>query len=208
MSGTLFFSSRSFLARLIRLTAVVMAVALTGCATAYVDATTKEINSAEFKKPAATQPVQLLFEFQTKGAPNGQATELLKKQITEQVQSSGLFSMVDDKPVNNGAILSIALNNVPVTDDAFSKGFVTGMTFGLVGSQVTDGYVCTVKYLTPQQPQPITKAARHAIHAVIGAGAAPPNGVKAESIEAAVRTMTRQVLSTALNDLSRDVNFK
>lgn len=188
-----------------RLAAAAFVVVLTGCANFYVDTATKEVPVAQYKKPAAAKPVQLMFEFQSKGAPNASATELLKAQVLEQVKGSGLFADVQDKPVPGGAMLSITLNNVPVTDDAFGKGFVTGLTFGLAGSQVTDGYVCTAKFVSNARPQPIVKTARHAIHTTMGASNAPPNAVKADSVEAAVRTMARQVVSAALNDLSTEL---
>jgi hypothetical protein len=194
--------------RMLLIACVAAATALTGCASFYVDTATKEVPVAEYKKPAELKPVQLLFEFQTKGALNTRATEVLKAQIAEQVKSSGLFSEVQDKAVNGGATLSITLNNVPLTDNAFGKGFVTGLTFGLAGSQVSDGYVCTAKYISDARPTPIVKVARHAIHTNVGAGSAPPNAIKADSIDAAVRTMTRQIVSTALNDLSQDLAAK
>jgi len=199
---------RAGMLRFARLVLLAAAAALTGCASVYVDSNTKEIAAASYKKPAQAKPVQLVFEFQTKGAPNTRATDLLKAQVLDQVKASGLFSSVEQAPVAGGALMSITLNNVPLTDDAFTKGFVTGLTFGLAGSQVSDGYVCTVKYLSNDKPQAITKVARHAIHTVIGAGAAPANGVKADNPEAAARTMTRQVVSTVLNDLSQDASFQ
>lgn len=199
---------RAGLLRFARILCLAGAAALTGCASVYVDSNTKEVAAAQFKKPDAPKPVQLVFEFQTKGAPNAAVTKLLKAQVVEQVKGSGLFSQVDEAPVAGGALMSITLNNVPLSDDAFTKGFVTGLTFGLAGSQVSDGYVCTVKFLTPGQPQALTKMARHAIHTTIGASSAPPNGIKAASFEAAARTMTQQVVSTVLNDLSQDAAFK
>jgi hypothetical protein len=194
--------------RLARLAGLCLAAALTGCASFYVDGNTREVPVAQYKKPAETRPVQLLFEFQTKGVVNARATELLKKQVTEQVTASGLFASVDDKPVAGGALLSVTLNNVPLTDDAFSKGFVTGLTFGLAGSKVSDGYVCTLTYTGANQALPITKQARHAIHTTLGATDTPPNATKADTMEAAARAMTRQVVSTGLNELSQDPSFK
>ena len=196
------------LVRCARALCLIGAAALTGCMSMYVDGSTKEVTAASFKKPADAQPVQVVFEFQTKGAPNGAATQMLKAQVIEQVKASGLFSQVAEVPVSGGALLSVTLNNVPLSDDAFTKGFVTGFTFGLVGSQVSDGYVCTAKYLPVGVAQPITKSARHAIHATMGTGAAPQNAVKADNAEVAVRTMTRQVVSNVLNDLSQDASFK
>lgn len=192
----------------LRLALLASTIALTGCANFYVDTATKEVPASEYKKPAQPAPVQLLFEFQTKGTLNTRATAHLKEQITDLVKTSGLFSEVVEAAVPGGATLSVTLNNVPLTDNAFGKGFVTGLTFGLAGSQVSDGYVCTVKYLSDKRPEPIVKVARHAIHTTMGASSAPPNAVKSESIDVAVRTMTRQIVSTALNDLSQDLAAK
>lgn len=188
----------------LRLALVAFTISLTGCASIYTDSNTTDVPVASFKKPAQVQPVQLLFEFQTKGAANARATEFLKSQVTEQVSASGLFSSVTTTPTPNGAILSITLNNVPLSDDAFTKGFVTGLTFGLAGSQVSDGYVCTATYSPGGTAPAVTKQARHAIHTVMGAHSAPANGVKAANLEAASRTMTRQIVSNVLNDLSQD----
>jgi hypothetical protein len=180
-------------------------VALTGCASVYVDGTTKEVSAEQFKRPASAQPVQLVFEFKSKGAFNSRATDLLKGQVADQVKASGLFSDVQSAAVPSGALLSITLNNVPLSDDAFTKGFVTGLTFGLAGSQVSDGYVCTLTYLSDAHPSPVVKTARHAIHTVVGAGGTPANATKAANAESAARLMTTQVISAALNDLSQEL---
>lgn len=185
-----------------------LTLGLTGCASIYVDTATKEIPASTFKKTASPKPVQFIFDFQTKGVANATATKYLSEQVTAQVKESGLFSSVQSEPVADGGLLSLVINNVPLTEDAASKGFVTGLTFGLAGSQVTDGYICTVKYLPSAQGAAISKTARHAIHAVLGAKEDPPNATKAENIEVAVRTMTRQVVSNVLNDLSQDTGFQ
>jgi hypothetical protein len=187
--------------------AIVLTTALTGCATAYVDGATKEISAAQYRKPEAPQPVQLVFEFQTKGVANPAATQHLKAQVLQKVKDSGLFSSVEEKPVSSGNLLSLKLNNVLLTDDAFTKGFVTGLTFGLAGSQVSDGYICTVSYFGNGSGTPITKTARHAIHTTVGAASSPGNAEKAANIQEAVTKMTSQIVSTALNDLSHDPAF-
>jgi hypothetical protein len=99
------------------------------------------------------------------------------------------------------------LNNVALSDDAFSKGFVTGLTFGLAGSQVSDGYICTARFTPASGQGAVTKSARHAIHTVLGVAASPGNATKATNLEEAAHTMQRQVLSQVLNDLSRDPAF-
>lgn len=181
---------------------------LGGCASAYLDGSTKEVPAAQFKKPASPAPVQVLFDFQTKGVANAQATAFLRERVIEQVKSSGLFSEVGSAAVPSGAVLSVTLNNVPMSDDAFSKGFVTGLTFGLAGSQVSDGYICTATYRASSNATPVTKQARHAIHTTMGAAATPGNAIKMPDHTQAVYQMTTQVVSNVLNDVSQDVNFK
>lgn len=193
--------------RFARLVLVAGAVALTGCSTMYIDGATKQVSAAAFKKPAEAKPVQLLFEFQTKGTLNTRATDMLKAQVVDQVTASGLFSRIVEAPMAGSTLLSVTLNNVPLTEDAAAKGALTGATFGIVGSIVSDGYVCTLQYTAPNRT-PLVKVARHALHTKIGSGAAPPNAIAAEGPKVAVETMTRQVVSTALLDLSQDVNFK
>jgi len=157
------------------------------------------------KKVAQPKPVQLVFEFQTKGAPNARATDLLKEAVIKQVKESGLFSSIEAAPTE--AMLNITLNNVPLTEDAASKGFVTGLTFGLAGSAVTDGYICTVTYLPAGQAKPIVKTAKHAIHTTLGNANPPAGAQKSTNVEEAVRTMAQEVLSNALKDLSFDESF-
>ncbi len=65
-------------------------LSLTGCASFYVDTATKEIPAAAYKKPAEPHPVQLVFEFQTKGVTNARATEYLSAQVKDQIKGSGL----------------------------------------------------------------------------------------------------------------------
>lgn len=194
--------------RWITLVFLISLMFLTGCASMYVDGQTKDISASEFKKAEPPHPVQVLFEFQTKGTANAKATDLLKTQVVDQIRESGVFTEVSEGPVSGGALFSITLNNVPVTDDAFSKGFVTGMTFGLAGSKVTDGYVCTANYSGPNSAAPITKQARHAIHTTLGNTSAPDNATKAANPKEAITLVTHAVVSNVLNDVTHDPEFR
>lgn len=183
----------------------ICASAFTGCASFYVDTALPDVKSQDIKKPATPKPVQLLFTFQTKGAPNAAATNFLKAQVTDLVKTSGLFAAVSDTPDAN--VLNVTLNNIALTDDAAAKGFMTGFTFGLVGSTVTDGYVCTVDYLPAAGGTKLSHEVKHAIHTGLGAGSAPPNIKPAANGEEAVRTMTRQIVNSGLKKLADDPRF-
>lgn len=197
----------AWIRRMVMASALTGAALLTGCASVYVDTATKEVPVSQMKKVADPKPVQLVFEFQTKGAPNPRVTAMLKDVVNKEVKETGLFSSVATDPTPNIGLLNVTLNNVPITEDAASKGFVTGLTFGLAGSAVTDGYICTVSYLPPGQTTPIVKTARHAIHTTLGNANPPAGAKKAASPLEAANQMTREVLSNALKDLSYDSAF-
>jgi len=197
---------RSSILRAFLVPAVLAASLLTtGCATGlYVDTATKEVPVAELKKPVQPKPTNVVFEFQTKGAPNATATKHLQDGVVSYVAQTGLFA----PPAAVGSsMLNITINNIPLTDDAASKGFVTGLTFGLAGSAVTDGYVCTVSYLPAGQGVAIVKTARHAVHATIGNASPPPGAGKPLEAAVAYNTMAREVVSNALRDLALDPAF-
>ncbi|MDR2852687.1 MAG: hypothetical protein LBV61_06510 [Burkholderiaceae bacterium] len=181
---------------------------LGGCAAFYVDGNVPEVPAAQYQKPATPTDVQLIWEFQTKGVANAKATELLKTQVSDQLNASGLFAKVSDAPVNNGALLSITVNNVPLTDDAASKGFIAGLTFGLAGQTVGDGYACTLRYLPGRRgAAPLIHSGKHVIYTSIGTGSPPSGAQKKESADEAVFTMLRQLISRTLDNLSRDPAF-
>ncbi len=182
------------------------AALLTGCASSYVDTATREVPVTEYKKLAQPKQVKVNFEFQTKGVPNGRATDFLKAQVNEQLLSSGLFTPAPAD--GNADTLNVVLNNVPVDgQNPAMSGFVTGLTFGLAGSTVTDGYVCTINYIPAGAGTPVSGTARHAIHTTVGNSSAPQNAEKSPSMEAAVRKMTRDVVSTALRDMTNSPAF-
>lgn len=181
---------------------------LGGCAAFYVDGHAPEVPSAQFKKPAQPAEVQLIWVFETKGVPNARATEHLKTRVQEQFGGSGLFSRVSDAPVPGGALITATVNNVPLSDDAAAKGFVAGLTFGLAGQTVGDGYECTIRY-TPGRPGagPLVKSGKHVLYTSIGTGGPPAGALKTANAEEAVTLMLRQLISRTLNDLSLDPSF-
>lgn len=202
--------SISSLARVGRWAIAAATFALAGCIAphAYVSNMTKEVPASQFHKPDPVHPVQVLFEFQTKGTANVRATEAFKKNVMDQVAASGLFDKVSEEPAAGGALLSIKVNNVPLTDDAAAKGFATGLTFGLKGSTVTDGYEATATYVSATGAPVITTSAKHAIHTTIGNSDAPANATPADSLQGAATMMLHQVVSQLLNELSHQPEFK
>lgn len=197
---------------LVRIAAVCATTMLAGCGTFYIDNGLPELKPEDRVKVANSQPVQLLVEFQTRGVTNGQGTDEIKPMVVSAVQSSGLFSQVSGDPAPNGSLLHVTLNNVPLTgdeNDAYAKGFLTGFTFGLVGTTVGDGYICTITYQAKPGGPELTKEARNVIYGSFGAtGSTPERAEKMPNIKTAVETMVRRTVGSALNNLAKDPGFQ
>jgi hypothetical protein len=168
----------------------------------YVDATLGETHLSELKKPAAPQPIQLLFEFRTKGVANARATTGIKPRVEAELARSGLFSAVSAEPVASGRKLAISIDNVePEGQNAKQKGFVTGLTLGLNGNTVSDDYVCTFTYLEPGH-DPVTKEVHHTIFTTVGV-TNPPKGLTPVSVADAVGTVIRQAVDKGLAEIDQ-----
>jgi hypothetical protein len=193
---------------LARAAAIAVVSMLAACGTFYVDNNVHDLAPAERVAVAQPRPVQLLFDFQTKGVSNSRARDLVKDKVTQAVQDSGLFSTVSPEPQANGALLQVTINNVPLSDDAFMKGFAVGFTFGIVGTTVGDGYIVTADYIGGPNDAKISKSLRDAIYTSLGATApTPDHATKTKSLDEALNLMVHKSVGNALNELARDPGF-
>lgn len=190
--------------------ALIGSLAFSGCATHYVSGDTPERPSSGYAKPAQPHPVQVAFEFRTRGVANDRATALLRETAIQQVRESGLFSRIDLEPSPEGGLLALSLDNVVDPEESpRMKGVVTGATFFLVKNFVTDNYICTARYVGPNGTSPLEYTVRHALHTSIGAvgGSPPPGAVQATDARQAIETILKQALSQVLDSISRDPKF-
>ena len=198
--------------RLLRRAALIALVSasttLAGCASFYVDNGLREADTARIIKPASPKPVQLFFTFQTKGSPNGQATQHVTGQVTDLVRQSGLFSDVKEVASPEAGVLQLTINNFPLDSNAYAKGFVTGLTLGLAGNTVGDGYACDLQYKRSDASPTIEAKANHAIYTSLGATSGPEAATKVKSAGEAVTTMVRQCIETLLAKLSNNPQFQ
>lgn len=191
--------------RLFRLlTAGLLALALAGCIspTMYVDPGLPAASKADLTPRSSPQPIQFLYEFQTRGSANARATDSTKERALTVMKDSGLFSAISTEPQPNQRRLTVVINNVPITKDAVSQGFGTGLTFGLIGSTVTDGYECSA-VLTVPGAQPLTLQFKHAIHTTIGNTTPPPGMTPEPSPQDAVTKLVNQLMWSILRDASK-----
>jgi hypothetical protein len=184
-----------------------MLVSQQASAGVFVDAGLKELAAEQKVTVATPQPVQLLFSFTTKNAPNAQATKYLKDTVFEAVRASGLFSEVSEAPAPNGALLNIVIDNLAPPPGTATSAFATGFTFGLKGTLVTDRYTCEVTFQPAIDAATIKHTGQHALHTTIGNVSPPADAVQAKNAVEGAKTMTVQIVANTLNQVAADPLF-
>lgn len=190
-----------------------LGVAATPAAAAgYVGAELGDVKPESKATVANPQPVQVIYQFATKGAPNKPGTKQTRAQVMEAVKASGFFSELSETPTPNGAILSITLDNVipdGAMTDAAAKGALTGATFFVVGSNTREHYKATVEYVPNPEAPKISRSATHSIVFQMGLiNSAPENAVKVDGgLKGSLNTMIRQIISNPLNEVAKDPGF-
>lgn len=188
--------------------AMVTAVALAGGAAAsvYVDARLTELKPEEKVAVATPRPLQLLTEFQTKGAANARATKYAAPLIADEIKAAGFASAVSDTPVPDGGRLSIVINDTPNKDNK-GNGFAAGLTFGLAGVVAGDDYETTATYTPAGGGTPIVKVEHYRIVFRFGSKELPADLVKVKGLTEASKMMIHLTVSHVLNAIAADPAF-
>jgi hypothetical protein len=191
--------------------AAMLLLVLSGCTTQhfFVDGNLKDMSVAQIERLDRPRPVQLLFAYKTRGLVDPMDSDLLEQDVEKVVSSSGLFTSVTAGPAPGGAIVNVTIERFPDTDNTFSKGFASGLTYGMVGFTRSDPFVCTVSYLAAPGAQKLTTDANHAIHIPNGLiNSRPKDMVLANSWRDALRRVTRQSVTASLKQLSQSLDFR
>ena len=98
--------------------------------------------------------------------------------------------------------IKVIVNNIPKSGAAAS-GFLTGLTFGAVGTLATDYYDVTIVYKDNQETT-ITKNYKHALHTTIGNKSAPFPDVEPTSTSDGFATLVEQVLLNFVIDMQNN----
>ena len=179
------------------------ALVLSGCLTAksYVDPALPRVGRADIAAPATPRPVQVAVEFRTKGSANAAATAEVQPRVVAVAAESGLFTTVSrDAAGADAGLLTVVINNVPLEgENAAAEGFGTGLTFGAVGTMVTDSYVTTMTYSRGGETTSVD--VRHALHTTIG-NKAGPEGLTAMAPQDAIHQVIDQIIWNGLDQLA------
>ena len=170
---------------------------LTGCNStkSFVDPGYPKTTYEQIQRKPTPLKLELSTQFQRNGQPFPRADPTLKDNVERILRASGAVT-----PVNAGADgkIRVVVNNIADMGAAAGKGFGTGLTFGLVGSTVTDAYEMSV-VITVGTDTFSRTSIRHAIHTTIG-NATVPAGLEAVPAQVAFERVVEQMLLRALQD--------
>jgi hypothetical protein len=174
-----------------------MAMATTACISpkSFVDPSYPKVAYEELKRPQQPLKITMTSQFQRNGAPLPAADATLKDNSERVLRASGLMV-----PVTEGAegTINIVVNNIADTGAAAAKGFGTGLTFGLVGTTVTDAYEMTITINIGGKT--FTRSAvKHAFHTAIG-NTATPVGLETVPPNVAFQRVFEQMLLRVLKE--------
>ena len=119
----------------------------------------------------------------------------LRDSVERVVRASGLIVPTPDSASGE---IHVVLNNSTDKAAAAAKGFGTGLTFGLVGSTVTDLYEMEVT-MTANGKTFHKSGIRHALHSAVG-NASLPEGLEPVPPATAFNRIVEQMLLNALKD--------
>lgn len=148
---------------------LLLLLSTTGCIIpkGYIDPTFRTASYQDVNPKKSPVPVRVEYTFLTNDSPSPRATQILEKKANRVLESTKVF-----RPDPNAkATLKIQMANIADMGKAFTKGFGTGLTFGLVGSSVVDRYVMKVEFRSADEV--FDRSYDHALHSTIGIKSAP-----------------------------------
>ena len=174
-----------------------LVVALSGCIAprTIVDPAYGHTKYEDISRPSAPEKLFVSAEFQRNGEHYPKADAALKDIVVRVLRASGVISPASDALSGD---IEVVVNNFGDRGTAAAKGFATGLTFGLVGSTVTDYY--EMKVVIHKNGKLITKdGIKHALHTKIGMGSTP-EGAEVLPIQTAFDRAVEQMLLNAIRE--------
>jgi hypothetical protein len=171
-----------------------------GCVStkSYVDPTYSRATYNDITRKAEPYKWRIVVEFQRNRTHLPSVDGELLAAVERTVRASGIAVPA---PEGSSGQLKVVVNNIADLRTARTKGFGTGLTFGLVGSTVSDYYEMDVE-LSMNGRISRRSDYKHAIHTTVGNASGPP-GVEPLSTSAALAKALEQMLLNFLKDLQQ-----
>jgi len=171
---------------------------LSGCIStkSYVDPQFHRASYNDIKHVQDIYFVNLTVEFQR----NGEHMSKYDKEVYSFVDKAlrGTAVVVPETTKQEKGI-HVIVNNVGDLGEAAAKGFGVGLTFGAVGTVVTDYYKITVEY--SDGTRKVVKNLKHALHSTIGNKAAPIENVEPTTILAGFEKVIEDAILNFVKDM-------
>ena len=176
---------------------IAVALLLAGCASpkSFLDPSYPKVSYEELQRRPSPLKLSLGTQFQRNGVPLPQADSTLKDTVERVLRASGVIVPV---AADSEGQIRVVVNNVADTGAAVAKGVGTGLTFGLVGTTVTDAYEMSVT-ITVGTKKFTRTAFRHALHTAIGNTSTPP-GLETVPVKVAIHRVVEQLMLRVLKE--------
>ena len=162
----------------------------------FVDPAYPKVSYDQITKRQSPLRLNLTVEFQRNGEHLPKVDSTLRDNTERVLRASGVIVPVSD--ASEGQI-RVVVNNIADRGAAAAKGFGTGLTFGLVGTTVTDAYEMAVA-ITAKGKTVERVAVKHALHTAIG-NTAIPEGLETMPLNAAFERVLEQMVLRVLQDI-------
>jgi hypothetical protein len=148
------------------------------------------------KKKTIPFRLVLTVEFQRNGEPYPKADSTLRDNTERVLRASGVITPATD---GGDGQIRVVVNNIGDRGNAAAKGIGTGLTFGLVGTTVTDAYEMSIS-ITANGKTITRTAIKHAIQTAIG-NTTIPAGLETMPPNTAFERVLEQMLLRVLQDM-------
>ena len=170
---------------------------LTGCFTtnSYVDPSFGKTSYGDINEVSERYKIKVYTEFQR----NGKILEYLPLQTHAErvLRASGVI--VPSK--SSDYSLTLTVNNLVDLGKAMGKGFGSGLTFGLIGTMVSDYYEIKISY-TDNKGSTTVRDYKHAMHTTVG-NAKGPAGVLPDTADNAFGKIIEETLLNFISDMQK-----
>lgn len=165
-------------------------LSVTACVSprSYVDPQFAKASYSDIKPVASRYDVNLSTEFQRNGQPLPQVDAEIRNLVEQALRAT---AVVVPTTAPSGTKMHVVVNNIGNRGAAAAKGIGTGLTFGAIGSTVTDSYEIRIAFQSGAAT--VDETFSHAIHTTIGNASAPVDAPPTSTAEA-VRKMIQDVI--------------
>lgn len=152
---------------------LVVSSLLQGCISthSYVDPQFHHANYGDLFRVQPPYALSVEVEFQRNQVAQPSVDRTLLDSINRSLRASGVVVPYEGNGSADGAI-RFTVDNLAGVGGAAAKGFGTGLTFGLVGSHVADGYEMTARLTRGDSV--LERKYQHVIYTTVGNASGPP----------------------------------